>query len=46
MKEVLGTKREFSVTYEHLIHDVEVGMQLLLDDGLIELQIKNLILIT
>src|SRR5690625_2395623 len=42
MKEVLGTKEKFSVTYEHLIHDVEVGMQLLLDDGLIELQIKEL----
>ena len=42
MKEVAGTKEKFSVTYENLIHDVEVGMQLLLDDGLIELQIKEI----
>ena len=42
MKEVSGTKEKFSVSYGHLIHDVEVGMQILLDDGLIELQIKEL----
>ena len=42
MKEVAGTKEKFSVSYEHLIHDVEVGMQILLDDGLIELQIKEI----
>jgi len=42
MKEVLGTKEKFSVSYENLIDDVEVGMQILLDDGLIELQVKEL----
>lgn len=42
MNEVLGTKEKFSVSYENLIHDVEVGMQILLDDGLIELQVKEL----
>ena len=42
MKEVSGTKEKFSVSYGHLIHDVEVGMQILLDDGLIELQIKEI----
>jgi len=42
MKEVAGTKEKFSVSYEHLIHDVEPGMQILLDDGLIELQIKEI----
>lgn len=42
MTEVLGTKEKFSVSYEDLINDVEVGMQILLDDGLIELQVKEL----
>lgn len=41
MNEVLGTKDKFSVTYEELINDVEVGMRILLDDGLIELQVKE-----
>jgi len=42
MDEVSGTKDKFSVSYENLIDDVEVGMQILLDDGLIELQITEL----
>ena len=42
MKEVLGTAEKFSVSYEDLINDVEVGMQILLDDGLIELQVTEL----
>ena len=42
MKEVLGTKEMFSVSYDNLINDVEVGMQILLDDGLVELQVKEL----
>src|SRR5699024_10569986 len=29
----------FSVTYENLIHDVHVGSTILLDDGLIELEV-------
>jgi len=42
MEEVLGTNQKFSVSYENLIDDVEVGMQILLDDGLIELQVIEL----
>lgn len=39
MNEVKGTKERFSVTYGNLIDDVEVGSKILLDDGLIELEI-------
>jgi len=42
MNEVLGTEDKFSVSYENLIDDVEVGMQILLDDALIELQVTEL----
>ena len=39
--EVEGTKEAFSVTYEKLAEDVEVGSTILLDDGLIELTVKS-----
>jgi pyruvate kinase len=39
MEEVVGTAERFSVTYSGLIHDVEVGSKILLDDGLIELEV-------
>lgn len=39
MKKVLGTSKQFSVTYEGLYDDVEVGSHLLLDDGLLELEV-------
>ncbi|MEK5268211.1 pyruvate kinase [Weizmannia sp. FSL W8-0401] len=39
MTEVLGTTEKFSVTYEGLIDDVHVGSKILLDDGLIELEV-------
>lgn len=39
MKEVLGTANKFSVTYEGLYDDVEVGSHLLIDDGLLELEV-------
>ncbi|WNF36035.1 pyruvate kinase [Bacillaceae bacterium IKA-2] len=39
MDEVLGTAQKFSVTYSGLINDVEVGSKILLDDGLIELEV-------
>ena len=41
MTEVLGTKEKFSVTYEQLIDDVSVGSTLLVDDGLINLQVTD-----
>ncbi|MEB7066971.1 pyruvate kinase [Mammaliicoccus sciuri] len=40
--EVEGTKEAFSVTYEKLAEDVEVGSTILLDDGLIELTVKSI----
>ncbi|MGP5092051.1 pyruvate kinase [Staphylococcus equorum] len=42
MTEVEGTPEKFSVTYDNLINDVEEGSYILLDDGLIELQVKSI----
>ncbi|MEB7657025.1 pyruvate kinase [Mammaliicoccus vitulinus] len=39
--EIEGTPEAFSVTYEKLAEDVEVGSTILLDDGLIELTVKS-----
>ena len=39
MTEVLGTPEKFSITYEGLIHDVSEGSIILLDDGLIGLEV-------
>ena len=39
MKQVLGTEKMFSVTYEQLIEDVDQNNIILLDDGLIELRV-------
>lgn len=41
MNEVEGTTEKFSVTYKDLINDVDAGDKILLDDGLIELQVKK-----
>lgn len=42
MNEVEGTPEKFSVTYENLINDVNIGSYILLDDGLVELQVKDI----
>ncbi|MFC7783001.1 MULTISPECIES: pyruvate kinase [unclassified Rossellomorea] len=42
MNEVLGTTEKFSVTYEGLIDDVHVGSKILLDDGLIGLEVTEI----
>jgi len=42
MTEVEGTPEKFSVTYDNLINDVDEGSYILLDDGLIELQVKRI----
>lgn len=42
MKEVIGTSEKISVTYEGLIHDISVGSKILLDDGLIELEVTKI----
>lgn len=41
MKEVEGTEEKFSVTYEGLIDDIHVGSKILLDDGLIGLEVTQ-----
>ncbi|GEK88074.1 pyruvate kinase [Alkalibacterium putridalgicola] len=42
MSEVEGTKEKFSVTYSDLINDVTPGSSILLDDGLINLQVTDI----
>ncbi|QQD85252.1 pyruvate kinase [Jeotgalicoccus sp. ATCC 8456] len=42
MTEVLGNKDRFSVSYEGLIDDVQPGDFILLDDGLVELQVESI----
>ena len=42
MDEVEGTPEKFSVTYENLINNVNIGSYILLDDGLVELQVKEI----
>ncbi|WP_321387602.1 pyruvate kinase [uncultured Enterococcus sp.] len=42
MEEVLGTTEKFSVTYPQLIDDVNVGSHILLDDGLIDLEVTDI----
>ncbi|WLV23774.1 pyruvate kinase [Aciduricibacillus chroicocephali] len=39
MEEVEGTSERFSITYPGLINDIEPGKKILLDDGLIELEV-------
>ncbi|GGM26662.1 pyruvate kinase [Paraliobacillus quinghaiensis] len=43
MKEVEGTAEKFSVTYPELINDVHAGSKILLDDGLIELEVVEIL---
>ncbi|WP_062355160.1 pyruvate kinase [Bacillus kwashiorkori] len=42
MTEVLGTTEKFSITYPELIDDVHVGSRILLDDGLIGLEVLEI----
>ncbi len=42
MKEVVGTLDKFSVSYEGLIDDVHEGSKILLDDGLIGLEVTKI----
>lgn len=42
MNEVVGTPQKFSITYKGLINDVEKGSTILLDDGLIELEVIDI----
>ncbi|GIO22394.1 pyruvate kinase [Oceanobacillus sp. J11TS1] len=42
MTEVEGTAERFSITYDGLINDVHEGSKILLDDGLIELEVTGI----
>ncbi|MCJ7839746.1 pyruvate kinase [Lederbergia sp. NSJ-179] len=42
MKEVLGTEEKFSLSYSGLIDDVHIGSTILLDDGLIGLEVTEI----
>lgn len=42
MNEVAGTKEKFSISYANLVNDVKVGGTILIDDGLIALEIIEL----
>ncbi|MEQ6388670.1 pyruvate kinase [Bacillaceae bacterium S4-13-58] len=42
MNEVEGTKEKFSITYPGLIDDIHIGGTILLDDGLIELEVTEI----
>lgn len=42
MSEVLGNNERFSISYDKLIEDVQVGSIILLDDGLIELVVEGI----
>lgn len=42
MAEVEGTKEKFSISYDGLINDVTVGNHILLDDGLVDLEVTDL----
>ncbi|KRD89160.1 pyruvate kinase [Bacillus sp. Root147] len=42
MTEVVGTTEKFSITYPGLIDDVHVGSKILLDDGLIALEVLDI----
>ena len=42
MSEVLGNSERFSISYEKLVEDVQLGSIILLDDGLIELKVTNI----
>lgn len=41
-EEIVGDNKRVSITYEGLAEDVEIGGKILIDDGLIELKIKEI----
>lgn len=42
-KQIVGDATCVSITYEGLAEDVELGKKILIDDGLIELEVKNIV---
>ncbi|MFP4698593.1 MAG: pyruvate kinase [Eubacteriales bacterium] len=41
IKEVLGNNNKCSVTYKNMVDDIKIGDTILIDDGIIELKVKN-----
>lgn len=41
-EQILGDEHKVSITYGGLIEDVEIGKRILIDDGLIELEVKGI----
>ncbi len=42
-EEIIGDEKKVSITYDGLAEDVEIGKKILIDDGLIELEVKNIV---
>ncbi|MEG0962743.1 MAG: pyruvate kinase [Lachnospiraceae bacterium] len=42
IQEILGDNKKVSITYQNLIHDIEPGATILIDDGLIELKVQSM----
>lgn len=42
-EQLVGDKNKISITYDGLAEDVEIGKKILIDDGLIELEVKKII---
>ena len=40
-EEIEGDEHKVSITYEGLVNDVQIGSTILIDDGLIELKVKE-----
>lgn len=40
--DIEGDEKRVSITYDGLVEDVEIGKKILIDDGLIELEVKNI----
>ena len=42
-REVEGTENEVSITYKNLAKDIDIGTRILIDDGLLELKVINIL---
>ena len=42
-EQLVGDETKVSITYDGLVEDVEIGKKILIDDGLIELEVKKII---
>lgn len=41
-EEIIGNKNKVSITYAGLVEDIEIGKRILIDDGLIELEVQEI----